>query len=354
MDFEITPLSPDHISRVADLFNAHSIAIVGTRRALIDADGELRTARYIPAAAEQWVIGAHDTRIAGHAFFISRPPYVVVGFGITTHPDLQSAEWGRAVLDHVEASAQNLTHRFPIGARVVLQTTVLNDDTTMQAHLADAGYVREREWVHFELTLSERPVVELPAGVTIRVMDPRVDWPAVGAVVDAAFADHWGEMGAQVRTLMEPDETEEEPVDPSEEEMEDDPYSNSLGLCFVAETNGEVIGSCLCNERTIEWPDSGKLGSLSVRREYRRLGVGQALTATALAEFHRRGIRRVITDTDNASLTGANRLYPRFGFRPYRYEYVYEKLLRPGIEWRKMTPDLSRDSRGVGDGDQKS
>lgn len=339
MEFELVPILPDDIPRVADLFNAHSLAIAGTRRALIDKYGELRTARYISPAAEQWILRANDNRIAGHVFVLCRPPYVVVEFGVTVHPDFHAAGWGRALLDHVEASALKMTHGFPIGARVVLQTTVLEHDTTMQALLAGAGYVREREWVHFELTVSDRPIIELPDGVTIRVMNPCVDWPAVGAVMDAAFADHWGEMGAQARTLIELDEMANEPEDASEEEMEDDPYSNSLGLCFVAEAGEEVIGSCLCNERTIEWPDSGKLGSLSVRRNYRRLGVGQALTATALAEFHRRGVRRVITDTDNASFTGANRLYPRFGFRPYRYEYVFERELRPGIEWRAMTLD---------------
>jgi ribosomal protein S18 acetylase RimI-like enzyme len=78
---------------------------------------------------------------------------------------------------------------------------------------------------------------------------------------------------------------------------------------------------------------------LSVLRPYRRSGVGRALTAAALAEFYRRGIRRVITDTDNASFTGANRFYPRFGFRPYRYEHVYEKKLRDGVEWRVLSPD---------------
>jgi predicted N-acetyltransferase YhbS len=147
-----------------------------------------------------------------------------------------------------------------------------------------------------------------------------------------------------MRTLLEEGEAGEgdEEDEPDNEAPEDDPYSNSLGLCFVAEAGGRVIGSCLCNARTIEWPDAGKLGSLSVRRDFRRMGVGRALTATALVEFHRRGIRRVITDTDSASFTGANRLYPRFGFRPYRHEYVYESQIRPGKEWRALSPhDLS-------------
>ena len=226
----------------------------------------------------------------------------------------------------------------PEGARVVLQTAVLADDRALIDALHGRGFAQAREWVHFEALPAKAPVVELPQGVTIREMDQRFDWLAVGAVMDAAFADHWGEMGPHMRTLLEEDETNEAIADVVEdeedEEVEDDPSSNSLGLCFVAEADGQVIGSCLCNARTVEWPDSGKLGSLSVLRPYRRLGVGRALTATALAEFHRRGIQRIITDTDNASFTGANRLYPRFGFRPYRYERVFEKELRAGVEWR--------------------
>jgi ribosomal protein S18 acetylase RimI-like enzyme len=337
-DFTLRPALPADILEIANVVNAHSLATVGTRRALFDADGDLRTARYIPGAAEQIVAVADDGRIGAFAYWIGRPPYVVVEMGCVIHPVDQATELGKELLDNVESRARELLALAPEGARVVLQATVLGDDAYLRELLEAKGFNQAREWVHFELDLVEPPAVDLPEGVTIRVMDPRRDWLAVGAAMDAAFADHWGELGPEVRTLLEEDEEEVDETDDGEEdELEDDPYSNSLGLCFVAEANGEVTGSCLCNARTIEWPDSGKLGSLSVRRAYRRHGVGRALTATALAEFHRRGIRRVITDTDDASFTGANRLYQGLGFRAYRYEQVYEKELRPGVEWRALS-----------------
>ncbi len=333
------PIASGDEKALADLINAHSLAVVGTRRALIDADGDLRTARYIPGAAEQQVALSPHGDLVAHTFLISRPPHNVVEFGFTLHPDFQQPPTDDALLNEMESAAQQLVALAPPGVRVVLQTTVLADDTFRRERLIDHGFHQAREWVHLELALEAAPVVELPDGVTIRAMDQRVDWPAVGAVMDAAFADHWGEMRPELRTLMEEDELEEEDEAAEEEEIEDDPYSNSLGLCFVAEAAGAVIGACLCNARTVEWADAGKLGSLSVLRPYRRTGVGQALTAVALAEFHRRGIGRVITDTDNESFTGANRLYAGFGFRPYRYEHVYEKELRPGVEWRALTPN---------------
>ena len=340
MEFALGQPSSSDVTVVADLINAHSLALVGTRRALIDEDGDLRTTRYIPSAAEQSVARDAAGRVDGHVWWISRPPHVVVEMGVIIHPDYQAA--AAVLLGHVEVQADASLGLAPEGARVVLQTAVLADDRALIDALHGRGFAQAREWVHFEALPAKAPVVELPQGVTIREMDQRFDWLAVGAVMDAAFADHWGEMGPHMRTLLEEDETNEAIADVVEdeedEEVEDDPYSNSLGLCFVAEADGQVIGSCLCNARTVEWPDSGKLGSLSVLRPYRRLGVGRALTATALAEFHRRGIQRIITDTDNASFTGANRLYPRFGFRPYRYERVFEKELRAGVEWRALSP----------------
>lgn len=336
----VSRADPADTGDVAGLINAHGLAVAGTRRAVLDDDGDLRTARYIPDAAEQWVVRAASGAVVAHIWRISRLPHVVIEFGLTIHPDYRAPSIASELLNDVEASAQAAVERAPEGARVVAKTTVLSDDTTMVARLRERDFAKVREWVHFELILEGAPAVRLPEGITIRVMDPRVDWPAVGEVMDAAFADHWGEMTPQLRTLLE----EDEPVDAaagSDEDMveEDDPYSNSLGLCFVAVAQRRVVGSCLCNARTVEWPDSGKLGSLSVLRTYRGRGVGHALTATALAEFHRRGIRRVITDTDTDSFTGANRLYPRFGFRPYRYEHVFEKEIRPGLEWRLMTAE---------------
>lgn len=329
---------PDDATIMAALVNAHSQHLVGTRRALIDGDGDLRLTRYVPAAAEQYI--GHISYAAPGAIFhlIARPPHVVVELGCTLLPGFIRA--APVALLWLEERAGELARSAPDGARVVWQCTLLADDTAAIQILEQHGFRPAREWVHFELALEEPPVVAPPECVSIRPMDPRADWPAVGAAMDEAFADHWGEMGPEARTLLEEDEPADQADDETgDEEPEDDLYSNSLGLCFVAEADGQVIGSCLCNARTVEWADSGKLGSLSVRRAWRGRGVGAALTATALVEFHRRGVRRVITDTDSDGFTGAYRLYRRFGFVPYRYENVYEKELRPGVEWRVMLPE---------------
>jgi GNAT superfamily N-acetyltransferase len=78
------------------------------------------------------------------------------------------------------------------------------------------------------------------------------------------------------------------------------------------------------------------VGSLSIRRPFRRRGIARALLLHAFGEFYRRDVRRVITDTDSASFTGANQLYVQVGMSVFRHEDTYEKVLRIGRELRVL------------------
>jgi ribosomal protein S18 acetylase RimI-like enzyme len=176
----------------------------------------------------------------------------------------------------------------------------------------------------------------------IRQMDQSRDWPAVGDALDEAFRDHWGELKPTPDEAEAPADEPMEEIAKEEEDDEDDPYFNSRAFCFVAWDGNQVAGSCLGNERAIEWLDSGKIGSLSVRRPYRRLGIGRALTLHALGRFYDHGIRRIITDTDADGFTGAYRLYQQAGMHIYRREVTYEKELRPGNELRLLSPTILR------------
>jgi ribosomal protein S18 acetylase RimI-like enzyme len=219
---------------------------------------------------------------------------------------------------------------------VVLQAHIFEGDQRARALLAQHGFSLVRTWIHLAIDMLAPPLPpHWPEGIAVRPMNQRRDWPMVGAAMDEAFADHWGQLPASGAEPDPPgDASAGEDADGGEEE--DDPYSNSRDHCFVALAGDMVAGACLGNARTIEWPESGKVGSLSVRRAYRRRGIGRALMLHALGTFYGHGVRRVITDTDAASLTGANRLYLDLGMRIYRRELTYEKELRPGAELRVL------------------
>ena len=57
----------------------------------------------------------------------------------------------------------------------------------------------------------------------------------------------------------------------------------------------------------MEWQDSGQIGSVSVRRPWRRQGVATALLQHAFRAYYRRGIYRVVAECDQDSFTGAHK-----------------------------------------------
>jgi ribosomal protein S18 acetylase RimI-like enzyme len=322
---------------IAAVVNAHSLDVLGTKRALIDQQDQLRFARYVPASAERVVAVAADGQVIGFQYLVSQPPYLVHELGGAVHPAHRGQGIGTELLDWAERRARESLPQAPKGANVVLQSHMFADDRHAQALLAHAGYRRVREWIHLAIEMVEPPPAPAwPDGFAVRLMDQNRDWPAVGSALEEAFVDHWGQLPLAESAESETEDGADTETDDSDDE--DDPYSNSRDFCFVALYGGEVAGSCLGNAITIEWPDSGKVGSLSIRRPFRRRGLAKALMCHALGEFYRHGTRRVITDTDSDSFTGANRLYQQIGMRIYRREHLYEKVLRPGTELRILAP----------------
>ena len=84
-------------------------------------------------------------------------------------------------------------------------------------------------------------------------------------------------------------------------------------------------------------PKMGWVGTLGVRRPWRKQGLGLALLHESFAAFHRLGPTRVGLGVDASSLTGATRLYERAGMSPIRQFDMYQKILRPGKDISTQT-----------------
>ncbi len=52
--------------------------------------------------------------------------------------------------------------------------------------------------------------------------------------------------------------------------------------------------------------------------------------------FAKRGLRRIVTDTDAASFSETPRFYAGLGMRPFRRELLLEKTVRQGEEVRRL------------------
>jgi GNAT superfamily N-acetyltransferase len=291
----------------------------------------MQFARYSPDKAEKVVAVTPEGRVVAFLHLSHESPYIATEIGLELHPNYQQPGLERELLAWLEDRARQWLPLAPAEARVVLQANVFDADLQGRAMLVEAGYHLAREWIHLEIKMTEPPPAPIwPEGIRVRLMDQSQDWPLVGPALVEAFVDHWGHITHQGEA-----EADEEEV-ALDETTEDDPYHNSRDFCFIALAGDEVVGSCLNDAKTVEWPDSGRIGSLSIRRPYRGQGIGKGLVLHALNEFYRHGIRRVITDTDGNSFTGANYLYQSAGMTIFRRDLLFEKELRAGRELRVL------------------
>lgn len=336
----IRPYARADAALVVRLVNAAAARTMGIRRAVVDGVGHVRLARYVPASGERVVAVDERDVPVGYAYLSSTEQGIVYETGGAVRPDCWGRGVGARLVEWATRRAVELAELAPPGVSVVLQANLFDVEEEAIRLFSGQGFSRVREWVHMVIGLEEPPPApELLHGLALRPMDLDNDWDAVGPAMDAAFADHWGAItiAPPILEAQGANDNDSEVAD-EEEAPADTSYSNAPGFCFIVLDGGTVAGGILCNARLVERDDSGRVGSLFVRPSYRRRGIGRTLMLTAFRAFRQQGIRRVILDTDAQSFTAAPRFYERLGMRPYRREWLYEKIVRPGREVRRLQP----------------
>ncbi|MDA2945882.1 MAG: GNAT family N-acetyltransferase [Actinomycetota bacterium] len=91
---------------------------------------------------------------------------------------------------------------------------------------------------------------------------------------------------------------------------------NPNSVLFVAEVDGEVVGSLTLAFYRIPTGLKAWIEDVVVDDAARGKGVGEALNQAAIAEARKRGAKNVSL-TSRSSREAANRLYQRLGFTPY-------------------------------------
>ncbi len=166
-----------------------------------------------------------------------------------------------------------------------------------------------RMLINFDGRVEPQP---LPDGIELRPFDPDQHAQAVFAAQEEAFADHWG---------YEPGIYEEWTHYMLDAEAQD------FSLWQIAWEGDEIAGVCL-NQISDDDRQKGWVGTLGVRRHWRKRGLGLALLEHSFALFQDRGLLRAGLGVDASSLTNAVALYERAGMHASSESWAYRKMLR--------------------------
>ena len=158
-----------------------------------------------------------------------------------------------------------------------------------------------------------------------------------GDVSDPAWPD-----GVSLRTILSGEEQRvyeavievwQDTSDPLDETFEEWAHwttglaSFDPSLWFLAFDGEELAGFSLCRQDAND-DSAGYVGTLGVRRPWRRRGLGEALLLQSFQAFRERGWKRGTLGVDASSPTGATRLYERAGMRAYRTTVFLERPVR--------------------------
>ncbi len=182
--------------------------------------------------------------------------------------------------------------------------------------LEHEGFVSVR-WFLLMLrpTLADIPQAPLPAGLEFRPVTPDLHRAIFDAEVEA-FLDHW------------------QPREKTELDFESLWRQTDLDTdLWVVAWDGEEVAGVVQNwiwrdENKQLGIDRGWLEHISVRRPWRRRGLGRAMTAESLRRLRAAGMTEAILGVDAENPTGALGLYEGLGFSVHQRSSVYRHPAR--------------------------
>jgi mycothiol synthase len=171
-----------------------------------------------------------------------------------------------------------------------------------------AGGTIVRRFYRMAVALADAPPPVVPAlgpGVEIHGVASETDLRTMHAVLDTAFMDHFAHEPESYEKWLQ---------------FSADGVASDLTLWWLATVDGEPAAGLYGSVS----PSGGYVDMLGTLRAHRGKGLGRLLLMTAFAEFHRRGLRKVVLGVDSTSPTGALDLYQSVGMKPEHVGLRYE------------------------------
>lgn len=311
------------IVRIANLDAMEMLGIADTDEDEIRNDWENDN---FELASDSQVVFSSEGEMLGWAqvYKFSKPavnPYIQMRM----KPGFRDHEVGDFLLDWSEMRSKRLVSEIPKEAKLTARIYKVSGFEPLKVLFERHDFNVTRHSLQMLVEMEAMPEkANWPEGIALVEFDEKRDLEDVYRANDEAFADHFGHIQEsfdvgfpQFKHYM----------------LKDSGYFPEMW--FVARDRGEIAGLSLCRKYSWEDKDTGWVMDLSVRRPWRRKGLGQALLAHSFREYYKRGFRKVALGVDAASLTGATKLYEAAGMKVARTYDRYEKVLRAGKQLAK-------------------
>lgn len=269
------------------------------------------------------LVFAPDGKMVGYieAWTTAKPPVHPWIWG-RVDPHYEGLGIGTHLLAWAEERAKKALDEVPAGLRFAPRVGTYRQADAARKLFEDMGYRHIRSSYTMRINMDASPTEpQWPGGITLRAFDLKTDLASVYRAVDEAFSDHYGHVETPFEEGLERFRhfmTGYEGFDPT--------------LWFIAVEGGEIAGVSLCRDHSFSNPDMGWVGTLGVRRPWRKRGLGLALLRHSFGELYRRGKRMAGLGVDAQNLTGALRLYENAGMHVHHAFDQFEKEIRPGEE----------------------
>jgi mycothiol synthase len=244
-------------------------------------------------ATDAWVVVDRGDAIVGYGQARREGPTVVESWGVV-HPGHRGRGIGTWLVARIQQRAFELLAGVPSPR---FRHAINAGDQAAAAMLVASGLRPVRHFWHMQLDLAAGfEPGPTPPGIQIGGVDPSVHLPAVHAVLDEAFTDHWGHRP--------------EPLDRWAAEQTASPsYDPTLWL--LATEGGEPVGALTASVAG----DRGWVDELGVLAPWRGRGIAGALLGRSFVTFAGRGLGQVLLNVDAENPSGATKLYERVGMR---------------------------------------
>jgi mycothiol synthase len=324
--YEIRAATPADVAGIHNLLNLNAMEFLGhPDESLEDVERDLTTP-HVNLVQDSRVVTRPDGFIAGYSMIrgAGRPqaPYLDMFLHrdeISAHPEIMDylSEWTE---NQVRQNLSNGT--IPPDVRVATLAFSAGNDRWYKSQLEKAGMTLIRHSFQMEIVFDQAPVAPVwPADFSLRYATRDEDWRPIYDTMRDAWHDHWGFVNSPVEEAYK-----------RWKHYEDSCFTD--GLWLLAMSGDRIAGISLCDPHADGDEQCGYVGTLGVRREYRRHGVAMALLRQSFVDLHRMGKNRTTLYVDASNLTGALRLYERAGMHVKMQYDLYEKELRAGIETR--------------------